>query len=115
MEMFQIFLEKQGTYAQVFINNHETKRWNQKINFTLKNMEIYKTANHRVSITIDPFDVKVLIIQQVGGKDYELDGGEGACIRTEIEDKKELEIIRSRKYANSGIKKIKKFPPIKFS
>lgn len=102
MEMFQIFLEDQGTYAQVFINNHETKRWNQKINFTLKNMEIYKTANHRVSITIDPFDVKVLIIQQVGGKDYELDGGEGACIRTEIEDKKELDRIRSRKYANSG-------------
>ena len=56
-------------------------------------MEIYKTSNSRkpINITIDPGNIKVLIIQQIGGLEYELQGGEGACFIQDIKESSELE------------------------
>lgn len=109
-QLYQVFVEEAGTYCQLFINNHYDKRWNFKMSFVLKNMEIYKTSNSRkpINVNIDPGSIKVLIIQQIGGKEYELQGGEGACFIEDIKDTSELERIKIDIFNTIGYKPEKK-------
>lgn len=89
MRMYQYFSLPDAVYVQLFVNEDPNYVWNQKTSFNLSNMEIVGVKNQRkpLDLHIEPFEQKTILIQQVNGKEYEMVGGEGACIVTKAEKK----------------------------
>lgn len=84
MRMYQYFSLPDAVYVQLFVNQDPDLSWNQKTSFHLNNMEILGVKNQRkpLNLHIEPFEHKTILIQQVNGKEFEMVGGEGACIVT---------------------------------
>jgi hypothetical protein len=49
---FQHFNREDAVYSQVFFNKSKDNIWSQKLNFSLKNMEIRGIKNHRKPINL---------------------------------------------------------------
>ncbi|CAD8170251.1 unnamed protein product [Paramecium pentaurelia] len=77
----QYFIKKEGTYLQHLHNKSTNKIWRQKLYFKLDNMQIIDhRESQKLDICLSKKQTALIIIQQVGAKKYNLEGGEGICI-----------------------------------
>ncbi|CAD8178813.1 unnamed protein product [Paramecium octaurelia] len=77
----QYFIKKEGTYLQHLNNRSTNKIWRQKLYFKLDNMQIIDhRESQKLDICLSKKQTALIIIQQVGAKKYNLEGGEGICI-----------------------------------
>ncbi|CAK88809.1 unnamed protein product (macronuclear) [Paramecium tetraurelia] len=77
----QYFIKKEGTYLQHLHNKSSNKIWRQKLYFKLDNMQIIDhRESQKLDICLSKKQTALIIIQQVGAKKYNLEGGEGICI-----------------------------------
>ncbi|KRX01213.1 hypothetical protein PPERSA_05613 [Pseudocohnilembus persalinus] len=94
----QLFIKKEGTFLQYFKNkskDKEAKIWRQKLYFKNENMIIYFqnqiVENQKIDISLWPQQEALVIIQQINGKPYKFEGGEGICIIDKIKNDSENE------------------------
>lgn len=98
---FQHFFRDENLYCQAFVNLSQEMPWSQKMVFKLRNMDIIGFKNQRkpISLKIKPLSSNILIIQQVGGGPFILEGGEGATFLPG--DDKRMKIKRRKKRGKS--------------
>lgn len=79
MRMYQDFSLNENVFAQVFINTDPNHVWIQKIRPTMSNLEIIGVKNQKkpVDIRIEPNREKIVLIQQINGKNFQFVGGQG--------------------------------------
>ncbi|KAL4500615.1 hypothetical protein ABPG72_003039 [Tetrahymena utriculariae] len=82
----QYYLQQEGTYLQLLDNRTDNKSWRQKLYFITENMKIIDSnENNKVDVYLGPHQDALIIIQQVRGGVYRLEGGEGICLIENIQ------------------------------
>lgn len=79
MRLYQTFSPNENVFAQVFVNTDPTNLWIQKIRPIMNNVELVGVKNQKkpVDIRIEPNQEKILLAQQIDGKDFQFVGGQG--------------------------------------
>ncbi|EAR89092.2 calpain family cysteine protease (macronuclear) [Tetrahymena thermophila SB210] len=81
----QFYLQQEGTYLQLLDNRTDNKSWRQKLYFITENMKIVDSNDNKVDVYLGPHQDALIIIQQVRGGVYRLEGGEGICLIENIQ------------------------------
>lgn len=77
--MFQHFSANENIYTQLFVNLDSNHIWIHKLRPAMNNMEVIGVKNQKkpVELRIEPFQEKVVLIQQINAAEFEFIGGEG--------------------------------------
>lgn len=79
MRMYQNFSLNENIFVQVFANTDDSNVWIQKIRPTMSNVEIIGAKNQKkpVDIRVEPNQERIVLIQQINGKQFQFVGGQG--------------------------------------
>lgn len=77
--IYQYFSKSENVYAQLFVNMDSNHVWIHKLRPSMHNMEVIGVKNQKkpVELRIEPFQEKIMLIQQINAGEFEFIGGDG--------------------------------------